>query len=587
MKGVSAWVWKNLPYIIVVGLVLVWGIVCILAARLMWSSVSSPTALLTATPRLPSTPTPAATPSTPTLNLAVEETRLTVRGTNWPPNATVQLWLRHPSMSTEYFMGTVNTDEAGRFEWRGTYQPMMPSGEDVTLIVQSGPLQQQTTFNWYLPTPTPSATPTPTIPGVFACSIYLASANVRTSPDGVSPVLVVLMRGATVQAVGRLADSLWVHIEASDGTRGWVTADALNCPEPLSRLPVLTPPKETPTPTPTMTATPTATPTVVPTDAWRGEYFTNAGLLGAPALVRSDVEIRFEWGSGAPAEGMPVDNFSVRWMRRLSLAAGTYRFALRVDDGARLWIDDALVLDAWELGPPRTLITDVTLQGGEHVIRLEYFEAAGDAIAILWWAPLPTSIDGWLGQYFASAEPTGTPAFEREDTTIDFDWGEDAPIPVLPRDGWSARWERTLALPAPGYQFTVDVEGGVRVWLDDTLVLDVWHAADATYTFDLATDGQPHTFVIEYYDAGGKASITVRWVLLSPTPSPTSTLTPTSTSTPTPTTTPTATPSVTPTTTAAPTLTSTIPPSLTPPATPPTATPTPALVLTPIPTFTP
>ncbi|RME10387.1 MAG: SH3 domain-containing protein, partial [Ardenticatenia bacterium] len=300
MKGVSAWFWKNLPYIIVVGLVVVWGVVCILAARLVWSSVASPsTAMLTATPRLPSTPTPSATPSSPLLNVRVEENTLTVVGTNWPANATVQLWLRHPSVSAEYFLGTVTTDEQGRFEWRGTHQSLMPSGEGITLIVLSGAVRQESTFDWHLPTPTPSVTPTPTIAGAFACSIYLASANVRAFPDGASPVLVVLMRGATVQAVGRLADTLWVHIEASDGTRGWVTADALNCPEPLSRLPVLVPPQETPTPTPTATATPTPTPTVIPTDAWRGEYFSNAGLLGVPALVRTDAELRFEWGTQA------------------------------------------------------------------------------------------------------------------------------------------------------------------------------------------------------------------------------------------------------------------------------------------------
>jgi len=44
---------------------------------------------------------------------------------------------------------------------------------------------------------------------------------------------------------------------------------------------------------------------------WRGEYFNNMGLSGAPSLVRDDAEINFDWGSGSPAPGaIGSDRFS-------------------------------------------------------------------------------------------------------------------------------------------------------------------------------------------------------------------------------------------------------------------------------------
>ena len=61
----------------------------------------------------------------------------------------------------------------------------------------------------------------------------------------------------------------------------------------------------------------------IPPDRWKGEYFANAGLTGQPTMVRGDASINFDWGTEAPADGLPVDNFSVRWTRTLALTAGS------------------------------------------------------------------------------------------------------------------------------------------------------------------------------------------------------------------------------------------------------------------------
>ncbi len=120
---------------------------------------------------------------------------------------------------------------------------------------------------------------------------------------------------------------------------------------------------------------------------WQGEYWTNIDLRGDPALVQNESRIDFDWGSGSVAGGMPVDNFSARWTRKLRFDAATYRFRIVVDDGARLWVDGRLVIDAWQAGGPREVAAEVKLGRGEHSLRVECFELTGTAQMHLWWEP--------------------------------------------------------------------------------------------------------------------------------------------------------------------------------------------------------
>ncbi|MEZ4770945.1 MAG: PA14 domain-containing protein [Caldilineales bacterium] len=49
---------------------------------------------------------------------------------------------------------------------------------------------------------------------------------------------------------------------------------------------------------------------------WRGDYFDNPNLAGEPVLQRVDNSLSMNWGSDAPAPGLPVDGFSARWTTR-------------------------------------------------------------------------------------------------------------------------------------------------------------------------------------------------------------------------------------------------------------------------------
>jgi len=124
-----------------------------------------------------------------------------------------------------------------------------------------------------------------------------------------------------------------------------------------------------------------------PTSPFKGSYFNNTTLSGAPALERDDEEINFFWGDGPPGPGIGADNFSVRWTKEQHFAEGTYTFSVLADDGVRLWIDDRLIIDKWVDQSPQRYNADVALAAGQHGIKLEYYERGGGSTIKLWWEP--------------------------------------------------------------------------------------------------------------------------------------------------------------------------------------------------------
>ncbi|HEY3715459.1 MAG TPA: glycoside hydrolase family 3 C-terminal domain-containing protein [Jatrophihabitantaceae bacterium] len=121
-----------------------------------------------------------------------------------------------------------------------------------------------------------------------------------------------------------------------------------------------------------------------------GEYFANQDLSGTPALTRSDAQIDFDWGQGAPAAGLPVDHYSARWTGTLTApTTGDYTLGLTSDDGSRLFVDGQLVIDNWRDQAANTETAVVHLVAGEaHEIKVEYYESGGDAsVSLGWTAP--------------------------------------------------------------------------------------------------------------------------------------------------------------------------------------------------------
>jgi LysM repeat protein len=276
-------------------------------------------------------------------------------------------------------------------------------------------------------------------------------------------------------------------------------------------------------------------PAPVPTySQWKGEYFNNENLAGAPSVVRNDYAIAFNWGLGWPSPKISADRFSVRWTRTVNLSQGTYRFTVNVDDGARLWVDNVLVLDAWRTYSGQAYTVDVPLGAGNHVVRMEYYEDTGYAFAYLnyqqvsaapvqpYVTPIPglpptpppvgTTGGAWTCTYYGN-QYLDDPVASVIVPVLSFNWGRSSPYPGVPRDLWSMRCTSVQYFPSSGlYQFNAQMDDGARVFVDGTAVISSWtNHAGAVEVGTANLGAGPHTVTVEYYEFGHDALLTVWW----------------------------------------------------------------------------
>lgn len=269
--------------------------------------------------------------------------------------------------------------------------------------------------------------------------------------------------------------------------------------------------------------------------SWTGEYFNNPSLSGAPVLVRTDPVLNFLWGAGPPASSLPADRFSVRWTRTATFDGGAYRFIARSDDGMRVYLDNMLILDSWlDRAPDPPVVVEADIPAGQHVIRVEYYENAGTASATLEWIPVGSlGTTQWLAQYFNNPTLTGSPVIERIEQVIDYDWGFGSPASgPLNTDGFSVRWTGSPYFTAGSYAFRIYADDGVRLWVDNQLVIDQWRGSGLTPAYQsvvFLSEGQ-HPVRVDYFEQLEVAAIRVEWEMVNapaptafpPTPLPTS-----------------------------------------------------------------
>ncbi len=125
---------------------------------------------------------------------------------------------------------------------------------------------------------------------------------------------------------------------------------------------------------------------VVCNGQYLAQYFNGQGLGGSPAFATCEGwPVNHNWGGGGPGNGVGSDNFSARWSGRAYIDAGTYTFIARADDGVRVSIDGAWIINAWRDQGATEYRETRSISAGYHDIRVEYYENGGDAVAQFRW----------------------------------------------------------------------------------------------------------------------------------------------------------------------------------------------------------
>jgi beta-glucosidase len=192
-------------------------------------------------------------------------------------------------------------------------------------------------------------------------------------------------------------------------------------------------------------------------------------------VTRTDAQVDFQWTLSSPGRGLPFDWYSGRWEGTLTVPAGGVRtLAVEGNEGVRLWVNDTLRIDRWRKASYGTQRATVRLAGGtRHRIRLEYFEATGNArLKLLWDAGIVDNQPAQIASAVALAR--------RSDVAVVVAGIEEGEFRDRALLGLPGRQEALIrAVAATGTPVVVVLVGGSAItmpWLEQVdAVLDAWY----------------------------------------------------------------------------------------------------------------
>ncbi|MBL8432209.1 MAG: putative baseplate assembly protein, partial [Dechloromonas sp.] len=127
--------------------------------------------------------------------------------------------------------------------------------------------------------------------------------------------------------------------------------------------------------------------------------------------------------------------------------------------------------------------------------------------------PPAGSGSGLLGQYYRG-KGFRELRLSRTDAMVNFDWGAGSPDPSVPADQFSVRWSGWIQPPVTGqFTFFVTADDGLRLWIDNRLIIDFWIDQGATERSGAASlrADHKHDIRLEYYENGGSATCRLAW----------------------------------------------------------------------------
>lgn len=126
------------------------------------------------------------------------------------------------------------------------------------------------------------------------------------------------------------------------------------------------------------------------TGPWAATFYNNPTFTAPSVASTTYTVLNLNWGTGAPTDaagtplaGVNADNFSAMFTSSQVFNPGTYTFSLTVDDRAKLFLNNTLVID--NTTPGTTATASAVLAGGTVNMRVEYIEVSSVAFLQLSW----------------------------------------------------------------------------------------------------------------------------------------------------------------------------------------------------------
>ncbi|MFF9771256.1 PA14 domain-containing protein [Streptomyces sp. NPDC014636] len=126
---------------------------------------------------------------------------------------------------------------------------------------------------------------------------------------------------------------------------------------------------------------------------YKREFFANTSFSGTPKRTDCDSAVSEQWGTGAPATGLPKDNFGVRWtVTRDFGSGGPFTLPVSAQDGIRVYLDGTRKVDVWKnVSTTQKKTADITVPAGRHTLRVDFVNWTGAANVSFAYTPRTTA----------------------------------------------------------------------------------------------------------------------------------------------------------------------------------------------------
>jgi endonuclease/exonuclease/phosphatase family metal-dependent hydrolase len=221
----------------------------------------------------------------------------------------------------------------------------------------------------------------------------------------------------------------------------------------------------------------------------------------------------------APAAGATISGTTVAVSASASDNSGTVSKVEFLKDGS---------VFATDTTPPFSASLDsTTLINGLHSLSAKAYDpnnnlGTSSSVSVTVSNPItvppitcPTTIPSgaFLGCYYDNIDFSGAVVVKNPDAyPLNFDWASGSPTSSMGADQFSVRWVGNFSFEASDYTFTTTSDDGVRVYVDNQLIIDKWFGqAPTTYTAVKTLTAGNHQVKMDYFEDAGGATARLSW----------------------------------------------------------------------------
>ncbi|MFF3575785.1 PA14 domain-containing protein [Streptomyces mirabilis] len=191
---------------------------------------------------------------------------------------------------------------------------------------------------------------------------------------------------------------------------------------------------------------------------YKRQFYANTTFSGTPKKTDCDAAVGENWGTKAPASGLPKDNFGVRWtVTRDFGSGGPFALPVTAQDGLRVYLDNTRKVDLWKnVSSTVKKTVNLTIPSGKHTLRVDYVNWTGAANVSFAYNPRTSaSVDK-----VRPLTPTGTSvAYDKATGKAKLTWAKNKELDlagyrVYRRLQGSTTWSKPATTTATSYTDT-------------------------------------------------------------------------------------------------------------------------------------